>query len=283
MPEANRKPLAELTLVERCNFIIAEWFAGPFKPFSMIWNRVVMLPFIWFCGGRRYRVNGLEHLADLTPDDRVVIVSNHRSFFDLFVIMWAAHTRANLSRRVFFPVRARFFYSHILGGVVNLFLAGMSMFPPFSRDRSKMEFNRLALERLVKELELSGTLVGIHPEGTRNKTDDPFAFLPAQPGVGKLALVSSMATVVPVFIMGMSNDLLKETIRNWTAPNDWPIEVRFGPPIDLGDLREKGTRLTIQKRAADRCMDSIRALATKYREEQDENASVPQQVEGSSS
>mgnify|MGYP001480307136 CR=1 FL=1 len=37
-----------------------------------------------------------------------------------------------------------------------------------------------------------GTVVGLHPEGTRGKGPDPYTFLPAQPGVGKLALVAEI-------------------------------------------------------------------------------------------
>ena len=47
-----------------------------------------------------------------------------------------------------------------------------------------------ALEKMVEIVKQPGNVLGMHPEGTRGKGDDPYTFLPAQPGVGKLALVA---------------------------------------------------------------------------------------------
>jgi hypothetical protein len=43
-----------------------------------------------------------------------------------------------------------------------------------------------------------------------------------------------------------------------------PITVMFGPKIDFSDLKTSELRAT-QKKAADRCLDAIKALADVHR------------------
>ena len=50
--------------------------------------------------------------------------------------------------------------------------------------RAPRAFNRYALERCLYELDVPGTVLAVHPEGKRNKSDDPYALLPAQPSRG---------------------------------------------------------------------------------------------------
>lgn len=225
----------------------------------------VMGTMIGSCGSRRLDVHGLEHIAPLGPSARVLLVANHRSFFDFFTVLYVLFFRTKLPRRLFFPTRGTFFYDHPIGPVVNLAMSAMRMFPPVLRDARKRAWNEYMLTRIVDELRVPGTIVGLHPEGTRNKSDDPYAFLPAQPGVGKVALAADFAQIVPVFVLGMSNELSKELVWNWTAAAAHRISVRFGPPVDLTALRAKPPKLTVAKRAGDLCLESIRKLAEEDR------------------
>jgi 1-acyl-sn-glycerol-3-phosphate acyltransferase len=150
--------------------------------------------------------------------------------------------------------------------LVNLTMSGMRMFPPVMRDDKKRQFNQWSVDRLCDELRHPGTVVAIHPEGTRNKSDDPYAFLPAQPGAGRVALSVPEAVVIPVFVLGMGNALHEEFAANWTSPSAHPIDVYFGAPVDLSDLRGQAPRAALFKRASDRCMDAIRALANEHRQ-----------------
>ena len=224
---------------------------------------------LWTCGGRRFRIRGQDQLDSFTQDTSALLVANHRSFFDFYVITYATVTRSRLTRRALFPVREDFFYDRWLGGVVNMLMTGMAMFPPITRSKQQMPFNRFALARLVEELAQSGTYVGIHPEGTRNK-GEPYAFLPAQPGAGKLAMEAENARVIPIFILGMGSNLLLEMWRNWTAPDQWPIHICFGEDIDFSDLRKRGSRASTQLQAARRCMEAIALLAEQTREPEEE-------------
>lgn len=260
--------LAPLTRLERIAFEIADFCSRPaFTGFSATWNSAFMGGLIYSCGSRRFNVKGLEHLAPFGKKESVLLVSNHRSFFDFFTITAILYWRSNLTKRIFFPVRQNFFYDNPAGPLVNAVMSGMRMFPPVMREKEKRAFNNYSVARCIEELnrEDIGTVLGLHPEGTRNKGDDPYAFLPAQPGVGRVALGAKRARVIPVFVLGMGQSILGE--MNWNAftPHLHPVDVYFGPPIDFEDLRPKANMVTTQKRAADRCLDAIKALAERQR------------------
>ena len=265
MTRPTREQLELLRPAERVAFELAEIANTRMQGVQARWNAAFMGALIWSAGGRRLRVNGLEPYAKLGKRARLLLVANHRSFFDFYVITAILFWRTNLSRRILFPVRANFFYDHPLGPMLNAAMSGMAMFPPILRDKERLNFNRYSVQRCLEELEAPGTVMGLHPEGTRNKGDDPYHFLPAQPGVGKLALETSAPTV-PIFIHGLTNNLVHEWRRNWIQPIEQnPIDVVFGSPIDFSDLRAKGSRASTQLRAAERCLAQIRALAEAHR------------------
>lgn len=266
MTKPSPDTLSLLTPTERLSFELADFVNTRMSPVAAAWNTAFMGALIWSAGGRRLDVRGLEHLAPFGKDARVLLVANHRSFFDFYVITAILFWRTNLPKRILFPVRATFFYDNPAGPLLNAAMSGMAMFPPILRDRQRAAFNRYSVQRCVEELETPGTVMGVHPEGTRNKSDDPYSFLPAQPGVGKVALEAPHASVFPVFIHGLTNDLRREWRRNWLMPKERnPITVTFGTEIDFADLRAQGSRPATQKRAADRCLDAIKALATEHR------------------
>lgn len=260
--------LAPLSRIERLTFEVADFFARPaLTPLSATWNSAFMGALIYSCGGRRFHVHGLDYLQRFGKKDSVLLVANHRSFFDFFTITALCYWRTHLTKRIFFPVRQNFFYDHPAGPLVNALMSGMRMFPPVMRDKEKKGFNQYSVERCIKELNRTdiGTVLGIHPEGTRNKGEDPYAFLPAQPGVGRIALGATRANVIPVFALGMGQSILGEMKLNAVAPREHPVDVFFGPPVDVSDLRARPSSITMQKRAADRCLDAVKALAEKQR------------------
>ena len=258
--------LATLSKTERVTFEIGHFLARPeLAPIGTAWTLAVTGGLIWSCGSNRLHVVGLEHLERFGKKDSFVLVANHRSFFDFFVISAVLYWRTNVSRRMFYPTRGKFFYDNPLGTVVNLAMSAGRMFPPILREKEKRAFNRYSLERCIAELDVPGTVLAVHPEGTRNKSGDPYALLPAQPGAGRLVLAGK--PTIPVFAVGMTNSLGKELVQNWTSPETSRIDVYFGEPIDFSDLEPKASSLRAQKVAADRCVAAIRALATRQRED----------------
>ena len=127
-----------------------------------------------------------------------------------FSITAILYWRTKLTKRIFFPVRQSFFYDNPAGPFVNAIMSGMRMVPPVMRDKDKRGFNHYVLARCIEELnrEDIGTVLGLHPEGTRNKGPDPYSFLPAQPGVGRVALGATRAHVIPVFALGMGQSIV---------------------------------------------------------------------------
>jgi 1-acyl-sn-glycerol-3-phosphate acyltransferase len=252
--------LHHLSRTERMTFELADFLARPgLAPLGKAYTTAVMGALIWSCGGKRLDIRGLEHMRRFDKNDSMLVVANHRSFFDFFVISYVLYFHTEISRRMLYPTRSTFFYDHPVGTVMNLAMSAGRMFPPILRDQRKRDFNKYSLERCIDELAAPGTVLCVHPEGTRGKGADPLAFLPAQPGAGRLALAAPRT--IPVFILGMSNSLGTEFVWNWTNPNPHRIVVSFGPPVDFEDLKPKANTLRAQKLAADRCMERIRALA----------------------
>ena len=260
---------APLTPVERLALRFAEvsnedprgkWLQTRFlRGVSYVWVRAVL--------ANRMFVEGLEDLMALRPETGVMLVSNHRSFFDQYAMllacyMWPVHW----AKRLFFPVRSNFFYDKPLGILVNAAVAGGAMYPPIFRQAERRALNDEALEKMVEILRTPGNVVGMHPEGTRGKGPDPYQFLPAQPGVGKVALLAR-PVVIPAFIHGLGNNFADDIRSNFTrdARRGHAVITVFGAPIDYADLCAEKPRPALYKRCADRFMAAIRPLAERER------------------
>jgi 1-acyl-sn-glycerol-3-phosphate acyltransferase len=211
-------------------------------------------------------VVGGEHVPR-DPDRGVMLCANHRSFFDQYVIMTVFVERAPWVNRMFFPVRSNFFYEGGAGMFVNLLMGGGCMYPPIFRDPSKSELNKLAIDTVIDLLGQRGTIIGMHPEGTRGKGPDPYELLPAQPGVGQV-IMKAKPIVVPIFINGLGNDIVQQIASNFLdgGRRGTPIIVQFGPPVDLGALLAGNPRPAQYKRVADRVLEEIRKLGERERE-----------------
>lgn len=216
---------------------------------------------------RHMLIEGVEGFRELRPDRGVLLVCNHRSFFDFYalsVAFFAAGTP--WIQRLQFPVRSNFFYERPLGVLANLAAGAAVMYPPFYRSRDKLHRNRHSLEIVTATLERAGSVVGFHPEGTRNKGDDPYALAPMQPGAGEIALKAN-PIVIPCFINGLGNSLGLEIRRRFDAAAAYdPCICVFGRPLDLGDLMREPSRPATQKQAADRMGVAILQLAARERE-----------------
>ena len=227
---------------------------------SYVWVRAAI--------ARRIFVEGLDELMALRPDTGVMLVSNHRSFFDQYVMLLAAWMApVPWAKSLNFPVRSNFFYDQPLGIFVNAAVAAGAMYPPIYRQAERRALNDDALDKMVEILHQRGNVLGMHPEGTRGKGPDPYEFLPAQPGVGKLALVAK-PVVIPAFILGLGNNILQDIQWNFQpdARREHAVVLVFGSPIDYSDLAAEKPRPTLYKKAADRFMTEIGKLAARERE-----------------
>ena len=256
-------PIDLLTRTERFGWWLGDVFTRHLGLVAWAWSYGPMGLVLWLALGRRIRIHGGEALRGVPRDASLVFVVNHRSFFDLFCLVWVLR-RAGLRQRLLFPVRSEFFYDHPLGLLLNLLVAGMSMFPPLFRHGRKRALNERSLERCLAELRRPGTALGFHPEGTRGRGPDPFSLLPPRPGVGRVVLGAPGVRVVPVFLLGLGNSVCAEVWRNWRFASRHPVHVSFGPDVAFEDPRE-GPPGTASARAAERCLAAIAEAALPVR------------------
>lgn len=209
-------------------------------------------------------VHGLDRLPPFERDGSTILVSNHRSFFDLYIVT-AYLVKRGMPQRLVFPVRSQFFYDKPLGLAVNGIMSFFAMYPPVFRERKRAALNLASLDEVVRLLKAGGAFVGLHPEGTRNKSDDPYALLPAQGGVGRIIQSArGKATVIPVFVNGLGNDIVRQVGSNYMK-NGAPVTVVFGKPIDFGGMLDQAPSPRLHRKISEHALEAIRALGEEDR------------------
>lgn len=259
----SHEELSRLGTIDRVGFKLTHRMnLGAWKQFWTFCQRHIGSLWIYLATYNLMNVYGLENVEQSDVEKPVLLVANHRSFFDMYTVSSVLFRRTKRPMELYFPVRARFFYDSPIGWFVNFVMGWFSMYPPFFReakDATKRDFDKFSMRRLI-QLCSNGRahIIGFHPEGKRNLDPDPYSFLPAQPGIGKI-IYASRPQVIPVFIAGLGNDLPKQILGNWTGGDK--VRIRFGEPVDLDPFYEKGDRLRTHKEIADHLMERIAQLA----------------------
>jgi 1-acyl-sn-glycerol-3-phosphate acyltransferase len=202
-------------------------------------------------------VHGLDRLPAWDRRGSVILVANHRSFFDLYVAA-AELVARGLPQRILFPVRSSFFYDNPLGPLVNGVMSFFAMYPPIFRERNRAALNLASLDEIAALLRRGGFFVGVHPEGTRKKDDDPYTFLPAQSGIGRI-IHKAHVPVLPVFVNGLGNDLVTQ-IRSGLTGEGRPIHMVFGAPVAFGALLQRPSGPRTYRQLAEKCLEAIAVL-----------------------
>src|SRR5258705_10528769 len=123
----------DLTRIERLALRFAEganerpagkWLQSRFlRGVSYSWVRAFL--------ARRMFVEGLDPLMKLAPDTGVMLVANHRSFFDQYAMLLACYMGpVHWAKHLYFPAGSNFFYDHPLGILVNPPVPAGAMYPP---------------------------------------------------------------------------------------------------------------------------------------------------------
>ena len=163
-------------------------------------------------------VFGIENVQNADAERPLLLVANHRSFFDMYTVSSVIFRRTARPVKLFFPVRGRFFYSNPVGWFVNFVMGWFSMYPPFfrvGREAKKKEFDNYSLRRLIQLCsEGHGHIIGFHPEGGRNLEGGPWDMRPAQPGVGKIVYAARRRS--SGVYRGLGNDC-QSSLGNWRA------------------------------------------------------------------
>ncbi len=261
--------LAVLTAFERFAFrFVLRMNQGRWKRFWTWCQKIFGAGWIHLATYNLMKVYGLEHVEAASHERPILLVANHRSFFDMYTVSTALFRHTPWRKRLFFPVRGRFFYQSPVGMFVNLVMGWWSMYPPFFASgekpiREKRAFDKYSF-RLLEQIcrQGAGNVIGFHPEGMRNKGPDPYSFLPAQPGVGKI-IKDAKPQVIPVFIAGLSNHLPKQVLGNWTGGPK--IRIHFGPLIDFTEQFAKKDHVRTYKEISELVMKRIAALGEEDR------------------
>lgn len=251
--------------VERLGFRLTHRMnQGTWKRFWTFCQRHIGSLWIYLATYNLMNVYGIENVENSDVERPVLLVANHRSYFDMYTVSSVLFRRTRRPVTLFFPVRAKFFYTSPLGWFVNLVMGWWAMYPPFFYRNEQREFDKYSLRRLVQLCaEGRGHVIGLHPEGRRNKDGGPYDLLPAQPGVGKIVM-AARPQVIPVFIAGLGNDLPKQILGNWSGGEK--VRMYFGAPVDLSQFFDKRDSLRTHKEIADFLMTKIAELGEKDRE-----------------
>ncbi len=253
-----------LSWLERFNiaFVRATFELRWLNRFLLWGQRVPGVFWVHHCTKHIRHVVGIERVAGLDAGQGVVLASNHRSFFDMFVVNMVLY-RHGFRQRLLFPVRSKFFYDNPLGILVNGIMSWFSMYPPIFRDKKRISLNHIAMTELARALQLERRGTGMHPEGRRNLNPDPYKLLPPQAGIGRLIHLAR-PKVIPVFINGLGNDLYQQIKGNFTKQGT-PIVVVYGEPVDFGDLLDEPATAKTFRAIAERVTETIERLGEEER------------------
>lgn len=243
------------------------------KRCSHVFLRRVGAAWVHFCSRNLLRVDNVAPLAALSPDRGVIIASNHRSYADMYLLSSVLLPRCGWIERTYFPVRSEFIYDHIGGLVANALIAGMAMYPPVYRQPARRALNRDTVAFLVNELGRRGTVVGMHPEGRRSTTADPYTLLPAQPGLGEI-VHRAQPLVIPAFIAGVPDNLFAGIRANFRGANfrggraaaPAEITITFGEPRTFDEYRDAPASARTSLRIAEAIRANIEQLGALDRE-----------------
>ena len=253
-----------LSSLERLHFELALRMNR--EPWKGIWTwcqRVVGATWIAAVTGRLLQVEGIEHVRDAYPRGPLLLVANHRSYFDMFVVSSLLYRALPGSKRLTFPVTGQYYYQSLGGVALNQFAAFWSMFPPLFALPSHTVSDRYALDLLVELCRRGpGQILGIHPEGGRNLGPDPYEFLRCQPGTGRI-IHAARPIVIPCFIAGLDNDVVAQVRRNWSGGE--PVRVWFDEPVDLEAHYALPGKGSTYKQITETVMTRVQALAERDR------------------
>lgn len=256
IPSEIRTTLAPL---ERLHFEVARRMNR--EPWKGVWTwcqRVVGATWIAAVTGRLLQVEGLEHVRAAYPRGPLLLVANHRSYFDMFVVSSLLHRVLPGRKRLTFPVTGQYYYQSLGGMALNQFAAFWSMFPPLFALPGRTASDRYSLELLVELCQRGpGQILGIHPEGGRNRDPDPYSLMRCQPGTGKI-IHAARPIVIPCFIAGLDNSVVEQVRRNWSGGE--PVRIWFDAPVALDEHLALPGKGSTYKQITELVMERVRAL-----------------------
>ncbi|MEW6387375.1 MAG: lysophospholipid acyltransferase family protein [Thermodesulfobacteriota bacterium] len=202
--------LLVITMLAGTSAIFVSYFRRDFiQPIARWWARTLL-----YFGGITVQVQGLEHL---TPGQTYVFAANHRSQFDIFVLL------AVLPGNFLWVAKKSLFRIPVFG-------QALTRMGSIAIDRENLSEAIRGLNQATRTVQ-AGTSMIIFPEGTRANSRE---LLPFKKGVFIMAL-KARQPVVPVSINGTLAIQPRATLR--LRPG--PVQVVISPPINPRDYSLK--------------------------------------------
>jgi 1-acyl-sn-glycerol-3-phosphate acyltransferase len=173
-----------------------------------------------------------------------VVVANHQSFLDIFVLCNVPHEMKWVAKKELFKI--------------PMFGWGLSLAGDISLDRGDTASALEVMEKLRRYLE-NGMSVMIFPEGTRSEDGK---LLPFKPGAFKLA-VELGVPLLPISVSGSGQGMPKG--GPWVRPAK--ITVRILEPVPTAGLKGRDVR---------RLRDDVRDRIARALEKDEPPAQIPQ-------
>lgn len=183
--------------------------------------------------------------GSVTLGPNTLLVSNHQSSLDAFVVALAANSAGSVLRPSLHPwnlAAAEFFFST----PARAWFAGHLRCIPVAPGRR----DPVALRRLIAALREGVAIV--FPEGRRSPDGE---LLPAEPGVGMLVLATA-PHIIPVAIDG-TGDVVR--FDRFGLRPFRTIGVSVGEPVDLSEFRGRRPDRATAQAIANRIHSAIRA------------------------
>lgn len=164
-------------------------------PFKLLYNPVI---------------NGLENI----PNKPYILAGNHKSMLDIVLLI------TSIDDEIHFMAKKELFDNFIIRNIFEK----MGAFPV---DRNDIDIS--AIKKAFSIIR-NGEVLGVFPEGTRNKTDE--ILLPFKDGVSRIA-VKNKALIVPFGIAG-------EYKRN-------NLFLNIGTPINISDIDKNERTIVLEE------------------------------------
>lgn len=164
------------------------------------------------------------------PIDRpYIIVANHSSFFDDFILL--ERIGINFKRKQHVFVNSRFYKNSFLKGFLNsLEMVPVDVAKDVKDDKKRQETNKQAFKKALEYIK-NGEDFYVFPEGGRSHDGK---LKKAKTGVAKLALLAKVP-ILPVGIIG-SYDIMPKGVK---FPRFKRARLKIGKPINLKEFYGK--------------------------------------------
>jgi len=204
----------------------------------------ILLSFFHIC--YKVKVWGKKHVPAKGWDNKgIIIMSNHRSHLDPFLVGVAAFPR--FYKPFFYPADAKLWKLPLFRPI----LQGMNCFPVFKGSKS-MDIIKHHIA-VIK----GGGSVSYFPEGARTKDGK---LQPGKLGAGLIAH-STRALVLPCAVK--NTEIAMPVGKPFTlggGPRKITLKVKFGPPLDLRDYYKLPSSKETSQKISDLIMAEIAKL-----------------------